>query len=89
MARDPLSIPWDHIERPQQTLTHEEMMTGHPTAPGFRESSPPRAGRAGPGVSGQPGVPRIRPGKRGQRGMPGQIGPPVQPGTIYDGPHDF
>lgn len=90
MAQDKLGIPWDRVDRPASPqMTAEELATGHPTAPGYRESSPPRAGRPGPSVSGSPGVPRIRPGKRGQKGMPGQIGPPVQPGSVYDGPHDF
>lgn len=89
MPPSKLGIPWQQIEREPQSLTHEEMMTGHPTAPGFREVGPPRMGMEGPGVDGQPGVPRTRPGKRGQRGMPGQVGPPVQPGTDYLGPHDF
>jgi hypothetical protein len=90
MAREKLSIPWERIDRPASPqMTAEELATGHPTAPGYRERSTPRAGMAGPGVDGQPGVPRTRPGRRGQKGFPGQVGPPVQPGNDYDGPHDF
>lgn len=86
MARHQLQNPWPQIEREPLDMTAEELATGHPSAPGYREISDPRHGRPSPG-NGQPGIPKIRPGRRGQKGFPANSGGgfPVQPDIFYDG----
>jgi hypothetical protein len=93
MPRSGLEPPWTQIDREagRNGLTAQEMMMGHPSAPGPRDEKVVRAGQPGPGVDGVPGVPLLKPGRRGTPGFPANSGGgfPVQPDADYLGEHDF
>lgn len=80
-----MSNPWTQIDREAPDLTPDELASGHPTRPGYRDDpGDPMMGGSSPG-NGSPGVPAVLPGYKGAVGIGGGFGGPIQPGTIRVG----
>jgi hypothetical protein len=81
-----LGGPQGPVRARQPTAPAKDLMRGHPTAPGPRDSKTPRVG-AQEHVDGRPGRPRLTmdPYSWGP-GIPGDTpAGPMQPGTRYEG----
>jgi len=93
VAGSGLKSPWTQIDYGViPAMTAHELASGHPSAPGFRDRKPLRAGQPGPGVDGTPGVPLLRPSRRTVNGIfPANSGGgfPIQPEAEYLGESDF
>jgi len=87
-----LNPPWPQITSRvplSERMSPREAQLGHPSAPGLRGETKPRAGGPSPG-NGTPGVPVLVPGRYGTPGFPGQTSSgPTQPETGYRGETDF